>query len=315
MFCLSMKINFFNYPVFYQPQNNPKKLLAQPVCDTVSFSGNTAPAKYERHGGWCEFFFERQGIAAKTLCQIPVMKNKTFGINEYKRLTEDEKEYLRSLLNINYMKYDGRKDTNRTVEDDMQFFVKTSYILKNILDEKYPQGWTFVTIGGSCALFAKILEYMGADTMIVPFSRRIKAEKNYQSIDFDKYFNDIGLTKQMLNSKKQIFYADYVSSGKTMDFFEDTLEKTGRKNEHDLFVNFTDLFGYAISYEEKELLDDWFLNCFQIKSYAPCPEMSKVSHFKNAANISKDFEWNFTTKLMNFALLDCLTEWKKKNWF
>ena len=316
-FAINMKINIINLPLYYQIQNKntTKKSQTSFGCDTVSFSRKISDnPKYERHGGWCELFYKREEIEKLAIQNVPLLKNKTFGLDEYEKLTEKEKDYLRNIIDLPYLKYTDRSNKERTIENDMLFFVKTSYILKNILDEKYPDGWTFVAIGGSCALFAKILEYMGADSVIVPFSKRITSEKNYYKIDFNKYFDDIDFTKDKLQDKKQILYVDYVSSGKTLNLFDNILKSTERKKENDILLNFSDLFEGTINYDEKELLDDWFFNCFQIKSYAPCPNMNDVSMYLKANKLNKNFEWNFTTKLMNFAVIDCITEWKKHGW-
>ena len=269
---------------------------------------------YSREGGWCEYFYKQEGLDADTIEKIRCFKNKTFSMPEFKQLSEQEKDYLRDIAKLPYLKNIDRQNKNRSIENDMQFFVTTAYKLKNILDYKYPDGWIFVAIGGSTAPFAKILEYMGAQTKIIPYSSRVKYQDGFQDIDFNKYFYDIGYKATDINPHKTIIYTDFVSSGETLRDFKHYINSTGRSTPNDIFVNFSDLPENTINSGEKELLDEWFFNKKQIKSYSPCPNMTKPVQYINAKNMNKEFEWNFTTKLMNFAILDCLDEWTKKGW-
>ena len=316
-FAINMKINIINLPLYYQIQNKntTKKSQTSFGCDTVSFSRKISDIpEYERHGGWCELFYKREEIEKQAVQNVPLLKNKTFGIEEYEKLTEKEKDYLRNIIDLPYLKYADRSNKERTIENDMLFFVKTSYKLKNMLDAKYPNGWSFVAIGGSTALYAKILEYMGADTKILPYSKNVHYKPNYKDINFNSYFDDVGLKKSYLNNGKTIIFGDYVSTGETIETIKWQLESTDRINRHEIFANFIDLFWDTLSSDEKNLLDDWFLNRQQIKSYTPCPNMNEISQYKNAINMNKNFEWNFTTKLMNFAVIDCIYEWKRNGW-
>lgn len=315
-----MKINpisVFTRPIINRNFSQETSNKFSYPCDTVSFSSNffnTKDIKYTRHGGWCEFFYKKQGLETEICKKVPVMKNKTFTSEDYKKLTEQEKDYLRSFLNNDYMKTSGLVNDNYTIERDMQRFLKILIKLKKDLDKKYPDGWKFVAIGGSPSLFAKILEELGADTIIIPYSKIAHYYEGADDIDFDKYFNDIGFRKEDLNPKTTMIYADYIDTGRTMNMFKNNILKTGRALPNDKYVNFSDLLNGIIDEDEIDVIDDMFLNRMQIASYSPCPSMEKPELYKNASKLWQNFEWNFTTKLMNFAVLDCLDEWQKMDW-
>lgn len=255
--------------------------------------------------GWCTFFYDKSGLEKEITEKIPVLKNKKFTFDMYKKLSDEEKNYLRTQIKQPYLKEKylmlGAK---RTIENDAKFFVKLSKRLKNILDKQYPQGWTLVSIGASPAIFAQILKHLGADTKIIPFSKRLKKDPTFDSINFDKYFKELGLTKGSLKEGKQMIYTDFVSGGETIRVFKNLIKSTGRYKKEDKFEDFSSLFGLQLNVHEEELLNEFFFNQSQIKSYSACPYMNSATKYKNISQLDKTFNWNFTSKLMNFAFMD-----------
>lgn len=55
---------------------------------------------------------------------------------------------------------------------------------------------------------------------------------------------------------------------------------------------------------EEELLNEFFFNKSQIKSYSACPYMNSAIRCENILQLDKQFNWNFASKLMNFAFMD-----------
>ncbi len=272
--------------------------------DTVSFKAKT-PELYRRMDGWCNFFYDKSGLKKEITEKIPLFKNKKFTFDMYKKLSDEEKNYLRTQIKKPYLKDEYLIiEAKRTIENDAKFFVKLSKRLKNIMDKQYPQGWTLVSIGASPAIFAQILKHLGADAKIVPFSKRLKRDPAFDSINFDKYFNEVGLTKDSFKEKKQMIYTDFVSGGETIRMFENLIKSTGRYRKEDRFEDFSSLFGLNLNVHEEELLNEFFFNKSQIKSYSACPYMNSAIRCENILQLDKQFNWNFASKLMNFAFMD-----------
>ncbi len=54
---------------------------------------------------------------------------------------------------------------------------------------------------------------------------------------------------------------------------------------------------------------DYYFHHREIKKYSPCPKMYTAyeqykNNYDNVDKIDKEFSWNTTTKLMQFALID-----------
>ena len=128
------------------------------------------------------------------------------------------------------------------------------------------------------------------------------------SKDFDKYFDNTGLTNKFIKNQKKKIYSDFVSSGCTIYYFMELISETNRLTLNSDFTNFTDLFGNNILKYNKNLLNYYFFNWNNMDSYTACPEMIYPEQYKNAKNIKNEFDWNITTKLMNFAIIDHLSK-------
>lgn len=60
---------------------------------TVSFKAKT-PELYRRMDGWCNFFYDKSGLKKEITEKIPLFKNKKFTFDMYKKLSDEEKNYL-----------------------------------------------------------------------------------------------------------------------------------------------------------------------------------------------------------------------------
>lgn len=261
-----------------------------------------------RLGGSCLDYYMSNDYDSSLLAQIPLLKNKTFTPEIYHKLTNEEKDFLRKIINHPYQVLNPQiqwADENRTIKNDMKFFVKMSKKLKKILDKWNPEGWKMIGIGGSPSIFCEILKYLGEDTVNIPFSKSVlKDTLNYSKINFNKYFSEVGLNKEILNTGKQNIYTDFCASGHTMKIFKDLLKDTNLLKNEDKFVDFIKLFRNSLSYKQENLLNNHFLYDQEIKSYATCPRMKTADKYINYMDNSKNFKWSITAKLMHFAIID-----------
>lgn len=303
-----MKIQNFSNPysksLLLSCKNTTAASADVSFAGTISFNAKSFKP-YRRLDGFCALYFDRNGLKKEITNKVSLFKNKTFTFDMYNKLSDEEKNYLRMQIKKPYLNDKFLViEAKRTIENDAKFFVKLSKRLKDILDKQYPQGWTLVSIGASPAIFAQILNHLKADTKIIPFSKRLKKDAAFQSINFNKYFNDLGLTKDYLKEQKQMIYTDFVSGGETIRMFKSLIKSTGRYNKEDRFEDFSHLFGLRLSVHEEELLNEFFFNQSQIKSYSASPYMSSAYDCKKIAHINEDYNWSLTSKLMNFAFMD-----------
>lgn len=281
--------------------------------DVVSFSQRQRKT-YERRGGMCEHHFKNVLEPEDIYKRIPLMMENEFTPESYKKLSEKDKDFLRGFLDEEYMSsfnspvrlYDEYYE--RTIERDMQLFLKISQRLKQKLDKKYPQGYKFISIGGSAAIFADILKMLKAESFIVPYSKSVaNYPDDYCQLDFKKYFEAIGLSKEYLNDGKKNIFTDFRSSGRTFELFKKEMEKAFGQVECEP-VEFKKLIADIASEEELFLIEDFFFDRQQIKSYSTCPDMKRAVQYQNAQKMKEEFCWPLSAKLMHFALIDCMKE-------
>ena len=109
----------------------------------------------------------------------------------------------------------------------MKYFAK---LFSDGIHEKYPNGFTLVSIGRSPAFLAKYLEFQGEDVKYCPISN---SGVYYDKLSplliqhYKEYFDRIGLTKEFANTtKKPIICVDYTYMGHTLHKFKELLSST-----------------------------------------------------------------------------------------
>ncbi len=185
--------------------------------DTVSFGSIEEGFTFEREEGK---YVNTNWIDAVNDEVPKFRKFDKFGLKEYKKLNKKEKEILREFVNKPYNSY------NDSVKNDLKVIKKAYNCIKSTLDEKYPEGYVFASIGASPALFAKMFELDGVEAKIFPFSRVAHLQ------DLTTYFNKLGLTKDFLkNCDKKIIFNDYACSGMTLSYFKDKIQSCNLLDE------------------------------------------------------------------------------------
>lgn len=164
-------------------------------------------------------------------------KLKTFSVEEYKTLTEQEKvrlreEYYRnssfiSLPDGNFdMKLAKTVNRNEPVENFHEFFTSA---IKETLDEKYGRGkYALICIGRSLSSVGKVLGYKIGEENVknIPLSNA-KIYQNKEYIDclrqngtigrFNAFLESIGLKKEEIEkSDKTYIITDYCVTGKSL---------------------------------------------------------------------------------------------------
>jgi len=277
--------------------------------------------------------FDTQSIKSEIYSKVPALKNKTFGMEEYKQLHDGDKQYLRELIQSEYencYKQDfSREDVKikSSIKNDADFFLNISDKIKTVLKKDHPEGYNLIALGRSPAIFAKIMQYQGDDVKIIPFSR-ISVDNNYHNIDFKEYFAKFGLTNEALalSPNKTVIFDYFISPHfdstgtiyKLINALKSAQIPVRNLNEREhgkLNLNpnlYIDSFyrvmltnSKIFSNAEFKLLDKYFGDN-HIKTYSVCPKMECEDNYKNIEKFLNDFEWSCPAKLINFAILDKL---------
>lgn len=285
------------------------KMSAPLEKDTVCLKGSLSKLFERKEGYACTYFdFQRN---KEILENLPVFRNcNTFGIKEYKNLSPQERQYLDSLLDEVYCRtkshYTDLQELPRTINDDADFLIKIADESRKVLDSQYPNGYKYVGVGGSPAIFSKIYEYQGLGAKNMPFNWYTAG----QDFDYLSYFAKMGLTKESIaNSPEKILFIDYVKTGKTFENLKSAL------NQHKMldggnveFVSFMNLLERKIPYSDYKKMSGYYFEQEGIKSFCPSPFMGNAESWKNADKIEEAFNWSNSTKLINYAIIKKLEQ-------
>lgn len=273
--------------------------------DTVQFSRKYLTSPYARIEGACNLYLIKEQIDKDVYMKVPAMRGKTFTKEDYKSLNKEEKEYLREIIDTPY--YDKPNSVPRgassTIRQDRDFFIKLSKKMKKKLDKDYPEGWSFISLGGSPSVFAKTLEYMGEDAKELPFSFESALYSAYNDINMEKYLDDLSITKEYLNDGKKKIVTDFTWSGNSLRAIEIKMRKCEHFNSNVEYESLQDLIRKDLSDKEKYKLFDFFLLNEHIKAYSSAPSMHEPDMY-DVERINNEYEWSISAKLMNFALID-----------
>lgn len=138
---------------------------------------------------------------------IAAMNKPQFTETDFDNLTPKEIQILDNLIDKGSELEDlGR--ANFSIKKDAQRILYLSQQAKEKLDTKYPQGYKLISIGNSPAPFVETMKLLGADTDVIPFSKRILMGKfpfvrikengiqKYQKEDWENYFKFFGITPE-----------------------------------------------------------------------------------------------------------------------
>lgn len=273
--------------------------------DTVQFSRKYLTSPYARIEGACNLYLIKEQIDKDVYMKVPAMRGKTFTKEDYKSLNKEEKEYLREIIDTPY--YDKPNSVPRgassTIRQDRDFFIKLSKKMKKKLDKDYPEGWSFISLGGSPSVFAQTLSYMGEDSKELPFSYACTLYNNFENVDMDKYLDDVGITREYLNDGKKKILTDYVWSGTSLNKMENIMYENDRYNENVEVRKLQDLLPDDLPSHEDRKIKLFFFEQEHIKAYSSCPSMHKPDMY-DVERMNKEYQWSMSAKLMNFALID-----------
>lgn len=160
---------------------------------------------------------------------IPLLNKNTFTVQDFNNLTKQQIEIIDNLINKGKkLRNSGRIDCS--IKKDAQRILYLSQQAKEKLDIKYTQGYKLISIGNSPAPFVETMKILGADTDVIPFSKRILMGKfpfvrvkengfqKYKKEDWENYFKFFGITPKFTNETgKKLIFTDYSSSGETIE--------------------------------------------------------------------------------------------------
>lgn len=247
-------------------------------------------------------FFKNTELEVKKVLD----RSRTFGIKEYKKLTQQEKIIL-------------EKELSRECRSDTKDIMHLSNTLKHNLEQRFPDGFTFVAIGRSPAQFADIFKYQGLDTITCPISdlkgdglihKRLSSEKVTK---YGEFLKTLGISKETIeNASKPFVFVDYTYNGASLHNFEQILKRDEIKinSPNAVFLSLNEQLLTPIKDSDKKHLSsliEYFLDSpqLQMKNYAPCPKVS-VSDMAKADKIVKKHKQKEDVKLMQFSLINYL---------
>ena len=259
-----------------------------------------------------------------------------FGKEEYKGLSNTDITILR-----NYQKFFLEDESINYV---FNFITKFGKVFSKRMHEKFPNGFTFVSVGRSPAFLAKYLEFQGEEVKYCPISNiNFGFEEKFYTPHFvetyKRYLDSIGLTKEtVINTQKPIIIVDYnyqghslknfkslmalpeigINEGKNLKFCPITLcLKFARENcifNHDPYGNF------AGKTEKWNFPDSFYIDNMEYektKWYTGIPYLDVRNFGESEENIlniyyqnGNKFEENFYVKMMNFLVLEHIAKTK-----
>ena len=161
---------------------------------------------------------QTNSVSFNSLYINPINKFKNFSMDEYNKLSNSEKNYLR------------RMSSNRIQNNTNEFInihESAASLTKQVLDKKYGEGnYVVISIGRSLSSISKTLSYqIGEDNVKqIPLSNagRFQQKLNFDNNDdinkFKEYLDSIGLSKNEIEtSGKNYLIMDYCESGKSLN--------------------------------------------------------------------------------------------------
>lgn len=287
---------------------NPEAIVSRPELNSVT-------------SDVFSFATQKESLVEKS--QKILEKFKSFSVEDYEKLSASQISILRKTS-----LQDGGFGSIQ--KESFEQILPAYNLMKKNLNTKYPNGFVFVSIGRSPAVFAKMLKMEGHDVIFCP-SKSLQG--NYSELSkeyinsFSKYLKSIGITREIINkSPKPFVFADYTSTGQSLNNFEKILTEpqigiskfkkvsfVSINNEllcdrkPSFLKNFSGfkLFNNHFKSNEMKNFIQIFFNEALIKVYSPIPNLGQ-SKTKNYAKFMKTHEECFESKFMSFQFLDYL---------
>ena len=247
-------------------------------------------------------------------------QNTIFDLEKYKKLSRKEIDILREYGEI--FKQTDKRTINFIINFGKQFSQR--------LQEKYPNSFTFVSVGRSPVFLAKYLEFQGEDVKYCPISDIANGffkPGEYSSgfiKEYKKYLDSIGLTKEFVQTtKKPIIITDYTYEGCSLSNFRMLLASPeigiteGEKvkycpiTECEIFKRENWIFDCGFE-NSKEYIDIMENEMTKLYTSIPYFNYRKYQDGLYSAILDKyyqndnKFEENFRTKIVNFLIADSI---------
>lgn len=221
---------------------------------------------------------------------------KSFGMKEYHKLTEEQKLQLRDFYPF--------------PKEDLTNILEMHSTIERKLDRRFPNGFTFVAIGRSPALFAKIFEFKGIDSKICPISnfnliRNLANKlKPHEVSKYGEYLKEIGISKSTVKkATKPFIFTDYTNSGASLNNFQGLLARDEIGINSGGNARFISLNEQLLDFSQSDLIKK-YLRDSEIKDYSPTPHLS-LSNMENVREIAQEPQ-SKEAKLMEFHIIDFL---------
>lgn len=216
-----------------------------------------------------------------------------FESKDLTQLPENQKRILRKSVKTPYFCFQ-----NYTISNDAKKYIKEAKSLKSQLKQRFPDGFSVVSVGSSPSVLCDILKLENINVKYLPFSRVLGFVCRANNNCIKKLYKESGITRDYINKEKNVVFIDYTYSGKCLKSIKTLTEAmfNKQKNVHFLSIN-------------KDLkLDEEFVELY-LKS-SNNGSFSFVSPLDNPealnlyVNDKSKFKPSFASKLMRFALLD-----------
>jgi len=235
-------------------------------------------------------------------------KFQTFGIKEYNKLSPTEIKLI-------------RKNLPSWVNECKDIVVDLTKNVKKNLDNQFPEGYIFVSIGRSPEIIARALEFQGQEVKYCPISSismspfRFKNEilnsekRDKHFLAYKTYLDKIGLSKTKIkDSTKMICFTDYTDEGNSLYNFEQMLKSKhiDLDNSNICYKSLNkDLILENSNKKEYDVLSDTIFEYFnksRLKVFSRYKRIA-LSDINSVKNI-KQPTGTIDNKEMDFALID-----------
>ncbi len=236
-----------------------------------------------------------------------------FDVDDYKKLSEDDKKYFRTICK-----------KNDSLTEAAKWTVPIAIRLKKYLDKKYGKSdYVFGCIGTSPAMIAKALEFMGEKVKYLPVSNL----KFISNESFDSFYDDVsdkrresyknflisqGITDDIINSgSADYIFCDYTYSGDSLEIFKnlmreafDVTSKKAKFRSLNRMIAISDLSSIKNILDDKEYIFRYFTrSCAALYggiSHLPFDQLDKINEVINYNT--------FKANKFNFMLIDELNK-------
>lgn len=216
-----------------------------------------------------------------------------FDAKDLTQLTEEQKRIMRKGVKSPYFIYQSF-----SIANDADKYIKEAKSLKSQLEQRFPDGFSVVSVGSSPSVLCDILKLENINVKYLPFSRVLGFVFEPNCKDFKKLYKEADITSDFINNEKNVVFLDYTYSGKCLKAIKAITEEMfdKQKNVHFLSIN-------------KDLkLDDEFVELYLKSSnngafsfVSPMPNLESLKQYVNHKSI---FKPSLPAKLMRFAILD-----------